>query len=54
MKKGRLHVRLPEELREQIDAYARKRRTTVSALVQQHFLSLLEAEQQTPYDAEQI
>jgi HSP90 family molecular chaperone len=55
MKAGRLHLRLEACTVEAIKEYARRRGTTVTLLVQQHFLTLLEEDRlQRVLDAEQI
>jgi hypothetical protein len=55
-KKAFLHLRLEWDLKEQIQDYARRRRTSVSALVTHYFQALLAVEEQrkNPPDAEQI
>lgn len=55
-KKGFLHLRLEWDLKEQIQDYARRRHTSVSALVVRFFQALLDAENEgrNPPDAEQI
>jgi hypothetical protein len=55
MKKGRLHLRLDEDLLQATQAYARTRHTTLSELIRQHFLNLLEEEKRgRDLDAPQI
>jgi len=55
MKAGRLHVRLDEQLVEDIKGYTRRRGVTLTVLVQQYFLALLEEERRVrTFDAEQI
>lgn len=53
---GRLHLRVPNELKGQIEDYARRTHTTISDLVVRVFVQLLktEREKQFPPDAEQV
>ena len=44
MKKGRLHLRIPEELADNVKAYAERHGTTVSDLVRQYLVDLLNQE----------
>lgn len=53
-KKSFLHLRLEQDLKERIQEYARKKHTTVSALVIRFFQALLQAEEDKNADAEQI
>ncbi len=50
---GRLNLRIQKALLKQIKKYADKRHLTLTTLVEQHFLKLLEDEKPVP-DAEQI
>lgn len=54
-KTGRLHIRLPEDLKEGIQQYAANKNTTVSSLVTRFFTALLEeGSKKTSVDAEQV
>lgn len=54
-KEGRLHLRLDGKMAEDIKMYARRRGLTVTALVQQYFVTLLEEEKGSKvFDAEQV
>jgi len=55
-KRGFLHLRMDRELKEQIQDYARRQHTSVSALVVRFFHALLQAEKEKrdPPDAPQI
>jgi len=44
-KDGRCHIRLPEELKNEIKSYARRHNTTMNVLIEQHFRRLLAEEQ---------
>jgi hypothetical protein len=52
-KDGRFQIRIPDKLKEQIQGYADRHHTTVSAMVTRFFLKLL-AEEQKSEDAEQL
>lgn len=52
---GRLNLRMEADLLAEARAYARRRRLTLSALVRQHFVDLLEEEARSKvFDAEQV
>jgi hypothetical protein len=44
MKDGRAHIRLPEQLKKEIQGYARRHHTTMNALIEQYFRRLLDEE----------
>jgi hypothetical protein len=44
MKEGRIHIRCDEKLANQMRKYAKKKRTTLSAIIEEHFRFLLELE----------
>jgi hypothetical protein len=52
-REGRLNLRLNKAMLKQIKAYAKKRHLTLTTLVEQHFLKLLEDEKPV-VDAEQV
>jgi len=55
MKAGRLHLRLDEKVVEDIKEYAKRRGVTLTVLVQQYFVALLDEEKGSKtFDAEQI
>jgi hypothetical protein len=58
MKNGRLGLRLPARLLEEVKAYAEKKNTTISSLVEKCLEDLIEAERQSKVsetmDAEQV
>jgi xanthine dehydrogenase iron-sulfur cluster and FAD-binding subunit A len=55
MKEGRLHLRLDEGLLRDMRAFAEARHTTVSEIVRQYFVDLLEEEKRSKvFDAPQI
>jgi predicted transcriptional regulator len=54
LRDDRLHLRLPRELKERLQRYARARHTTVSALIIAHFTKLLSDERGRDEDTEQI
>ena len=55
MKEGRVHIRLPNELKQQMQDYARRHHITLNALIEQHFRKLLEDEQSSDIEVgEQI
>lgn len=56
MKQGRLDIRLPLDLVNDIKALARKRGTTVTKMVEEHFHKVLAADalEQREEDVEQI
>jgi hypothetical protein len=54
---SRAHIRMPQELKEQIQDYAARHNTTLSALATQYFTHLLHLEKQRLErlpDAEQV
>lgn len=53
-KDARLQVRLPRELKDWVQEYAKQRHTDVSELVTRFFVRLREEEKQKHLDAEQI
>lgn len=54
-KEGRLHIRLSQEIVDQLKDYAKRHHTTVTALVQQTLLDLFLAEESTDIEpGEQI
>lgn len=54
LKEGRLHVRLDDKLAKDIKEYAKRRGTTLTVLVQQYFIALLDEERGKVFDAEQV
>lgn len=44
-KEGRFHLRLRKELEQKMKSYAERHETTITALVEQHFLELLREEE---------
>jgi hypothetical protein len=52
----RLHLRIPQALKERMQAYAKRNHTTLSALVTRFFNTLLQAEEEkrNPTDADQV
>ncbi len=57
-KKGRLHLRVSEELEERMHDYVKRNNTTLNAVATALFLQLLEAEEAertgSKYEAEQV
>ncbi len=54
-KNGRIHIRVKEELADKVRCLAKRRHTTVTALIEQFFLELVEQEEnQSVEPAEQI
>jgi predicted HicB family RNase H-like nuclease len=53
MRDGRLHIRVKQNLAEEIRAYAKRKQVTVSFLIEKHLWELLDAEQRQK-DAEQL
>jgi len=53
---GRLHIRLPENLKKEVQLYAERHHTDITTLVTRFFVQLLEHErrQKAPVDAEQV
>lgn len=55
MKEGRVHLRLDDRLLTKAKAYAKRRHTTLSELIRQHLVELLEEEERAKtFDAPQI
>lgn len=55
MKRSRLNLRLDDSLTEEIKAYATRQGTTVTSIIRNHFIRLLEEEKRARVlDAEQI
>lgn len=44
MKEGRAHIRLPEELKKEMQGYVKRHHTTMNALIEKHFRHLLNEE----------
>lgn len=57
-KRGRIHLRVPEELEERMHDYVKRNNTTLSAVATSLFVQLLKTEEAqkaaTAYDAEQV
>ena len=54
-KDGRLHLRLDDQLVDDIKGYAARRGVTLTLLVQQYFMALLDEEKgRKTFDAEQV
>jgi len=54
-REGRLHLRLPSDLLQQMRQYAERREVTLTLLIESYFREVLEAERQAKvFDAEQV
>jgi hypothetical protein len=55
MNEGRLQLRLDKDLLKNVRVYAEARHTTLSEIIRQHFVDILEEERRSKiFDAEQI
>ena len=53
-KRGRLHIRLSEDLEQKMHDYVTRHSTTLGVVATQLFEQLLAAEEQTRFEAEQV